>query len=324
MFNDPSGMDPDGDSPPVKAGDSFIGDDGLEYFYDSDEVIVTPKLKRATIDFNNINYNTYLIRANEIATEFFNPEYYGNDARKELGEYFDASILSYITGTKEGEMLFGDKNVAFINDFIGLVEQMYNSQYYTAIMNGGANSPKWQEYNTRIDNALSLEEKASIIWEREQVEHWEYEKFMFGANFAAKQFPLMALGGIAPILPYGLNTPTRTYSFENRRKLLEFSTKQKQFDLNNPNTFTGAKPGEVRDWLVQNGWRYERLTGRKNTISGFVYTNGRTGEQIRIMPGSKHLPTEADPIKGGPYMKISIGAKTSEPIPLYGNPILKN
>ena len=40
---------------------------------DDYEIIVSPKLKRAKIDLKNIINDAYIVRANEIATELFNP-----------------------------------------------------------------------------------------------------------------------------------------------------------------------------------------------------------------------------------------------------------
>lgn len=105
--------------------------------------------------------------------------------------------------------MFGKENAAFINDFVSLVEQLYNSQYYTCFMNGGANSPKWNEYNDRIDNATSIEDKADIIRVREYVEHNEYSKLMFSAQFAS-DFPLFAMGTIGTTMQYNkINKPIR-------------------------------------------------------------------------------------------------------------------
>ena len=41
------------------------------------------------------------------------------------------------------------------------------------------------------------------------------------------------------------------------------------------------------------------------------------------MPETKNLPNGAAPVKGGPYMRISVGSKISDPVPLFGNPVLK-
>jgi hypothetical protein len=46
----------------------------------------------------------------------------------------------------------------------------------------------------------------------------------------------------------------------------------------------------------------------------------RLGDQIRIMTGN---PADPDPVKRGPYARISKSGKVSDPIPLAGNPTLQ-
>jgi hypothetical protein len=46
----------------------------------------------------------------------------------------------------------------------------------------------------------------------------------------------------------------------------------------------------------------------------------RPGDQIRIMRGN---PADPDPVKRGPYVRISKSGKVSEPVPLHGNPTLR-
>lgn len=95
-----------------------------------------------------------------------------------------------------------------------------------------------------------------------------------------------------------------------------------KFDLKNPSSFEGALPGDVKSWLQSNGWNYESFTNQGG-VRGFRFTNGNYGEQIRLMPGTSNLPADAAGIKGGPYLRISIQGLRTDPIPLFGNPILK-
>lgn len=95
-------------------------------------------------------------------------------------------------------------------------------------------------------------------------------------------------------------------------------TQVSTFDIENPSTFIGAAPSDIRDWLLSNGWYYDGLSKRGN---GEKYRNGIFGEQIRIMPGypSNSRP---DPLKHGLYLEISRkGSKRY--YPLLGNPSLK-
>lgn len=92
---------------------------------------------------------------------------------------------------------------------------------------------------------------------------------------------------------------------------------QPKFNLNNPNSFNGAPRNSVEKWLFENGWK---RSGETNTGGGIRFTNGRHGEQIRIMPG--YPPgLRPDILKTGPYLEISIKGKKHY-IPLNGNPTL--
>ena len=90
-------------------------------------------------------------------------------------------------------------------------------------------------------------------------------------------------------------------------------------NLKDPNSFKGAKSGDVKEWLNGNGWTN---TGKTKSGGGEVFMNGKKGEQIRLMPGyaegSRPLP-----VKTGPYMEMSVGGKKVPTIPLRNNPTLK-
>jgi len=91
------------------------------------------------------------------------------------------------------------------------------------------------------------------------------------------------------------------------------------FTLKDFSSFRGAKPADVKKWLEQNGWSGAKTNPNKVYNDGMRFTNGYYGEQIRIMSGGA---TISIPEKRGPYMEISIKAKSTV-IELFGNPVLK-
>jgi RHS repeat-associated protein len=85
-----------------------------------------------------------------------------------------------------------------------------------------------------------------------------------------------------------------------------------------PDDIKGKTPQEIDDMMKGKGWQGEP----SKSGGGTRYPNpdpGKKGEQVRTMPGN---PTDDDPVKRGPYGRISSGGKTSDPIPLSGNPTL--
>jgi len=81
----------------------------------------------------------------------------------------------------------------------------------------------------------------------------------------------------------------------------------------------GKSPEEIDQMMKGRGWRSEPT--RDGAGSGVRYPNpDRPGEQVRVMPGKS---TDPNPVKQGPYGRISAGGKVSPPIPLEGNPTLK-
>ncbi len=68
------------------------------------------------------------------------------------------------------------------------------------------------------------------------------------------------------------------------------------------------------DGLIPDGWVKSPTRGP----GGTRYSNpARPGEQVRIMPGN---PADPNPLKRGPYARISADGTVSDPIPLAGNP----
>ena len=93
---------------------------------------------------------------------------------------------------------------------------------------------------------------------------------------------------------------------------------EREMTLENPNSFAGRSTSEVGDWLTQNGWKNNGFT---RGGAGFKYTNGKFGEQIRLMPGYG-TGSRPNQLKWGPYMETSINGQKNY-IPLSGNPTLK-
>lgn len=79
----------------------------------------------------------------------------------------------------------------------------------------------------------------------------------------------------------------------------------------------GKSPEEIEK-MVPPGWTREPT--REGDGTRYKHPTNR-GEQIRVQPGK---PTDPNPVKQGPYCRISCGGKTSDPIPLKGNPTLGN
>lgn len=80
----------------------------------------------------------------------------------------------------------------------------------------------------------------------------------------------------------------------------------------------GATTAEV-EGLIPSGWVKSATSANKSGL-GIRYSNPeRLGEQIRIMPGKV---TDPNPLKQGPYMRISRNGTVTDPIPLFGSPTL--
>ena len=84
--------------------------------------------------------------------------------------------------------------------------------------------------------------------------------------------------------------------------------------LEDPATLRGASEKEIRDLVP--GFKSAPAKGPGERL----VDPERLGDQIRIMRGN---PRDPNPIKQGPYVRVSRLGKTSDPIPLQGNPVLK-
>ena len=89
-----------------------------------------------------------------------------------------------------------------------------------------------------------------------------------------------------------------------------------EIDFDDPSTITGRSASDV-EAAIPTGW----LTARARSGLGTRHADpNRPGDQIRIMSGN---PLDPDPVKRGPYVRISKSGKVSNPIPLDGNPTLR-
>lgn len=78
----------------------------------------------------------------------------------------------------------------------------------------------------------------------------------------------------------------------------------------------GAIPGEIEN-LIPSNWCKSATNANKGGL-GVRYSNPeRLGEQIRVTPGKA---TDPNPVKQGPYLRISRHGTVTDPIPLEGNP----
>ena len=83
--------------------------------------------------------------------------------------------------------------------------------------------------------------------------------------------------------------------------------------IDDPDSLAGLSPDEVRGLIPDDFIKEPSRSG-----GGERYRDPRkTGEQIRIMPGNEN---SSNPVKRGPYVRISRGGVKSPPIPLKGNP----
>ncbi|MDP9350591.1 MAG: RHS repeat-associated core domain-containing protein [Chloroflexota bacterium] len=87
--------------------------------------------------------------------------------------------------------------------------------------------------------------------------------------------------------------------------------------IDDPGSLEGATPDEVKETIPE-GW----VESPSKKGGGTRYTDPRTkgGDQVRVMPGN---PGDPNPVKQGPYVRVTRGGTPSDPIPLKGNPTLQ-
>ena len=82
-----------------------------------------------------------------------------------------------------------------------------------------------------------------------------------------------------------------------------------------PELLEGASPADI-EWHIPEGWIVEPT----RTGGGIFYRDPeKHGDGIRVMPG---YPGNPDPVKQGPYARVTHNGHRSPPIPLQGNPTL--
>jgi len=79
-----------------------------------------------------------------------------------------------------------------------------------------------------------------------------------------------------------------------------------------PEDIQGKSPEEIDKIMKDKGWTSSPT--REGDGTGTRYANpDKLGEQVRVMPGKS---TDRDPVKRGPYGRISKNGDVSQPIPL--------
>ncbi len=87
-----------------------------------------------------------------------------------------------------------------------------------------------------------------------------------------------------------------------------------------PADIQGKSPAEIDKIMKEKGLEGQPSNPGKGGEGTRYPDPNRPGDQVRIMPGK---PTDPNPVKQGPYGRVSDGGKLSPPIPLQGNPTLK-
>lgn len=83
-----------------------------------------------------------------------------------------------------------------------------------------------------------------------------------------------------------------------------------------PNKLIGAEEADIED-IIPDGW----IADESARGGGIRYINpaSRGSDAVRVMPGN---PSDSNPVKRGPYVRITYRGDTSDPIPMKGNPTL--
>jgi hypothetical protein len=79
-------------------------------------------------------------------------------------------------------------------------------------------------------------------------------------------------------------------------------------------------PEEVEEAPNQAGFTQRGDPPRSDPNGARLRKPGNPADQVRIQSGN---PADPNPVKQGPYVRISQGGAVSEPIPLAGNPTLR-
>jgi hypothetical protein len=84
-------------------------------------------------------------------------------------------------------------------------------------------------------------------------------------------------------------------------------------DFDNHGSLHGRSAAEIED-VVPADWRSSMA---RNRLAKRFADPLRPGDQIRAMQGN---PADPDPVKRGPYVRVSRSGKVFDPVPLPGNP----
>lgn len=86
-------------------------------------------------------------------------------------------------------------------------------------------------------------------------------------------------------------------------------------DFANPDSILGASVADI-EAAIPADWR---VSAAKNGLGKRFSDPGRPGDQVRIMQGN---PADPNPVKRGPYVRVSRLGMVCDPVPLLGNPVL--
>jgi RHS repeat-associated protein len=105
-----------------------------------------------------------------------------------------------------------------------------------------------------------------------------------------------------------------------KRKIAQLCKRRADASLDNPSSLEGATPAEVEEVARKAGFT-ERGNPPRNDPNGVrLRKPGNPADQVRIQSGN---PADPNPVKQGPYVRVSQDGIVSDPVPLAGNPTLR-
>jgi RHS repeat-associated protein len=128
-------------------------------------------------------------------------------------------------------------------------------------------------------------------------------------------------GGVGSSYPIGVRSApyTNTNVTTNTTSWTNINLSKKDNDqygsLPTPSDLTGKTSDQIDQIMKDKG-----IPGQASRGGGTRYpVPGRSGDQVRIENGN---PNDPNPVKQGPYGRVSQDGNTSDPFPLNGNPTL--
>lgn len=137
------------------------------------------------------------------------------------------------------------------------------------------------------------------------------EIFGFGADSTIIGIPAGVFIGAVGLVSIGVGVIVMSTSDDAKS-----GTEQNIGPPPKPEDLEGKSQQEIDDVMKGKGWPSEPTRNGDGTR----YPNpNKPGEQVRVQPGN---PNDPNPVKQGPYVRISTEGEKTEPIPLEGNPTL--